>query len=236
MFTFDEFEWLVDQAERNPALEGAFSVLRHVSQHRPRVHLLFAGAHRLEELAPGGRWHDYFINVRPLEVSYLDEDQVRRLLTNPIPDFPLDYAPGVVDQIVRLTRCQPMLVQLFASLLVDRLNSPERRGQGDWGQATAEDVARVAEESLHAGRFYFANLWHEAGEAGRQVLSIAARSGKGCAREALRAQSGLQEGELRETLRRLDQYELLERAGRRWRVPVELTRRAFVELAGGSYE
>jgi hypothetical protein len=231
---FDEFERLVDAAERDPALEGAFSILRHLSQHRPRVYLLFAGAHRLEELAPGGRWHDYFINVRPLGVSYLDEDQARRLLTNPIPDFPLDYAPGVVDEIVRLTRCQPMLVQLTGSLLVDWLNSPERRAQGDWLVATMEDVAHAAGEVLHTGRPYFANLWHDAGEGGRQILRVAARQAEGCSLETLQAQSVLQESKLRERLRRLAQYQLVEEVAGRWRVQVELTRRAFVELAGDS--
>ena len=52
----------------------------------------------MEELAPNGRWHDYFINVRGLEVSYLDEKEARRLLTNPITDFRLDYAKGAVDE------------------------------------------------------------------------------------------------------------------------------------------
>ncbi len=63
----------------------------------------------------------------------------RRLIANPIEGFPLDYAPGAVDEIVRLTCCQPALEQLMGSILVNWLNSPRRREQGDWQTATLED-------------------------------------------------------------------------------------------------
>ncbi len=225
---FDEFERLVDKAEREPALEGAFDILRHLSQHRPRVYLLFAGAYRMEELAPAGRWHDYFINVRGLDVSYLDEKEARRLLTNPIPDFPLDYAEGAVDEIVRLTHCQPYLVQLMGSVLVDWLNSPRRREQGDWRTASLEDVAHAAEEIVRVGRPYFANLWDGADETGRQVLRKIVSQPDAVPQAALAQETALLEDELRALLRRLEQYRLIEPVGGRWRVQVELTHRAFV--------
>jgi DNA-binding IclR family transcriptional regulator len=95
-----------------------------------------------------------------------------------------------------------------------------------------QDVEHVAGEALSVGRPYFANLWSDAGERGRQVLRVAARQAEGCAREILQAQSGLRQDELRQTVRRLAQYQLIEQMDGRWRVQVELTRRAFVGLAG----
>lgn len=65
-----------------------------------------------------------------------------------IPGFPLDYVAGAVDEIIRLTRWQPMLVQLVGSLLVDWLDSPTRRQQRDWLTATMNDVAHAAREIL----------------------------------------------------------------------------------------
>lgn len=232
-FAFDEFERLVAVAEREPRMMGVFDTLRHLSQHRPQVYLLFAGAHRLEELAPGGQWHDYFINVHGLEVSYLDEARARRLITNPIEDFPLDYAPGVVDEILHLTRCQPMLVQLMGSLLVDWLNSPARRQQGDWLTATLEDVAYIAQEILHVGRPYFANLWADAGEEGQQVLGAAVLTAEGLTLAELGRRTSLPADELRPLLGRLQQYQLVELVEDHWRVQVELTRRAFAEFSRG---
>ncbi len=230
-FTFDEFERLVDSAEQNPALVGTFDILRNVSQHRPGVYLLFAGAHRMEEMAPGGRWHDYFISVHGLEVSYLSKAETRRLLTRPIPDFPLDYAPGAVDEIIRLTRCQPYLTQLCGSILVNRLNSPARRKQGDYLTATPADIEHSARELLQQGRPYFANLWKDsAGEAGRQVLAAAAQTPDGVSKEKLALQLRSPADELPPILHRLEQYRLLEPVKGRWRVQVELTRRAFARF------
>lgn len=230
-FTFDEFEWLVDVAEKNPVMEGAFSVLRNLSQHRPSVCLLFAGARRLEDLAPGGRWHDYFIGVRPLEVSYLGEPEARRLITNPIPDFPLDYAPGAVDEIIRLTRCQPMLVQLMGSIQVDWHNNPERRRQGDSLIATLDDVARAASDIIHEGKPYFANLWAEVSDEGQKVLGGVSQEAKGLTVAELAVQVNLPRDELAGLLGQLKQYQLIEQVEDRWRVQVELTRRAFVRFA-----
>jgi hypothetical protein len=222
----------VDAAEKNAEMEGAFSILRHLSQHRPRVYLLFAGAHRLQELAPGGRWHDYFINVRGLEVSYLGEPDARRLLTNPIPDFPLDYAPGTLDEMIRLTRCQPLLVQLMGSILVDWLNSRDRRQQGDWRTATLDDVAYAADQVLSVGRSaYFANLWNDVGDDGQRVLGAVAQSPDGLAPTVLARKTGLPADDLPAVLARLEQYRLVEEIEDRWRVQVELTRRAFARFA-----
>jgi len=230
-FTFDEFEWLVDTAEEHPQMEGAFSILRHIGQHRPRVYLLFAGAHRLEEMAPGGRWHDYFINVRGIEVSYLDEEDARGLITNPIDDFPLNYVPGAVDEIIHLTRCQPMLVQLMCSLLVEWLNSPTRRQQGDWLTVTTNDVACAAEEVLAAGHSaYFVNLWEDAGDGGQRVLRALARSPEGLPYGVLQSRSGIEADHLRKVLSRLTRYQLVEQVGDHWRIQVELTRRAFARF------
>ncbi|MCP4548428.1 MAG: ATP-binding protein [bacterium] len=262
-FTFDEFERLVAIAEKNPALEGAFDLLRHLSQHRPRVYLLFAGAYRLEELAPGGRWHDYFINIRGLQVSYLAEPDARRLLTNPIPDFPLDYAPGAVDEIIRLTHCQPYLVQLAGSVLVDWLNSPTRRQQGDWKTATLDDVAHTAQEILHVGRPYFANLWDNAGETGRQILALLIPKPDGLTQQELLtslaapvsgasppgqgseqshpptpqqlAKTGLPANKLQAELARLEQYKLIVQVEDRYKIQVHLTRQAFARRVKTNY-
>jgi len=55
----------------------------------------------------------------------------------PVDGFPEIYQPEAVDAIVRLTRCQPYLVQLVCYEVVDRLNVEQR-----W-EATAGDVEAV---------------------------------------------------------------------------------------------
>jgi hypothetical protein len=124
-----------------------------------------------------------------------------------------------------------LLVQLMGSILVNRLNSPKRREQGDWQTATREDIAHAAREILNEGQPYFANLWAEAGQEGQRVLGAAARTAEGLAAAELARESGLAADELPGVLTRLEQYRLIELVEGRWRVQVELTRRAFVGFA-----
>jgi len=137
-----------------------------------------------------------------------------------------------VDEIIRLTRCQPMLVQLMGSLLVDWLNSPKRRQQGDWLAATMDDVAHAADEILSVGHSaYFANLWADAGEEGRQVLGAVAQAADGLSPSELTQKAGLAADDLLAVLTRLEQYRLIEQMEGRWRIQVELTRRALARFA-----
>lgn len=232
-FTFDEFEKLVDAVEKNPELEQIFNILRNVIQHRLGIYLLFAGAHRLEELAPSGRWHDYFINVSGIEVTYLDEPDARRLITEPTPDFPVNISPGITDEVLHLTRCQPMLVQRMGHRLVTWLNSAGRRQQGDWLTPTMQDVDHAASEVLQDARGYFINLWQDAGKEGQLVLKATAQTPHGLALSELVEETGLQKEPLSVVLYRLQQYQLVELIEDRWRIQVELTRRAFTEMRPG---
>ena len=47
--------------------------LRHTLQHRPRIMLMFSGAHTFAELGPV--WTDRFISARRLRVSFLKRDE-----------------------------------------------------------------------------------------------------------------------------------------------------------------
>jgi hypothetical protein len=154
-------------------------------------------------------------------------DEACRLITNPIDDFSLDYDPRAVQEIVHLTHCQPYLVQLMGSLLVDWLNDPERRRQGDWHRTTMEDVAHAAEEALHVGRGYFTNLWKDAGEGGHRLLREIAREPEGVSQEVLTERLAMSPEGLDAALTHLRGHQLIEETDARWRVQVELTRRAF---------
>jgi AAA+ ATPase superfamily predicted ATPase len=94
LLCLDEYERL--QRALDAGWGGDFlDALRHTLQHRPRVLLLFTGAHTFAELGPA--WTDRFISARRVRVSFLQPDDVRPLLTKPIPEFDLTYAPGAVD-------------------------------------------------------------------------------------------------------------------------------------------
>lgn len=143
--------------------------VRHTLQHRSRFVLLFTGAHTFAEMGPA--WTDRFINARRVRVSFLQPDDVRPLLTKPIPEFDLTYAPGAVDAVIAATRCQPFLVQAVAFELVQYLNEQQRK------EATPADVETAITRALESGGEYFANVWSDAGVEGQAILRQVARTG-----------------------------------------------------------
>lgn len=131
--------------------------------------LLFTGARAFAELGPA--WTDRFISARRVRVSFLHPDDVRPLLTRPIPEFDLAYAPGAVDAIIQATRCQPFLVQAVAFELVQYLNEQHRK------EAVPADVETAITRALESGGEYFANVWSDAGAEGQEILREIARRG-----------------------------------------------------------
>jgi DNA polymerase III delta prime subunit len=141
--------------------------LRHWLQHRPHVVLMFTGAHTFAEL--GSVWTDRFISARRVRVSFLTCDEVRPLLTQPIPKFAMMYAPGALEAIFAATNGQPFLTQAVAFELIQLLNEQQRK------EATTNDVETAIDRALVSGGEYFANVWNDAGEQGQAVLCALAK-------------------------------------------------------------
>lgn len=166
LLCLDEYEHL--QVTLDAGWGGPFlDALRHIIQHRPRLALLFCGAHTFAEL--GAVWTDRFLSVRRIRVSFLGPEEVRLLLTQPIPEFPMTFAAGALDAIFAATRGQPFLTQAVAFELVQLANQEQRR------EATVKDVDEAIQRALVSGGEYFANLWSDAGTEGQAVLRVLAR-------------------------------------------------------------
>ncbi|MGF1513145.1 MAG: hypothetical protein ACFB5Z_05545 [Elainellaceae cyanobacterium] len=142
LLCLDEFERL-EEVVRETGSRAPLNFFRYVLQNRPQWILLFSGSHTLNELEP--YWSDYLINTRPIRVSYLQEADARELIQKPVPEFPDIYEPDAVDAILRLTHCQPYLVQLTCSTLIDHLN---RGGNPQDKRVTRQDIEAVKNEIL----------------------------------------------------------------------------------------
>jgi len=155
LLCFDEFEKLGSAIAAGRLDERLLDELRHTIQHRQAISLLFAGVQTLEDLGP--RWSSYFISVRPLEIPYLSEAEARDLIIAPDRQvhFPLEYAPAAVSQIITVTRCQPYLVQLVCSAVVQLANRDRTL------LATPALVTEAISKSLDDGAPYFQNVWEE---------------------------------------------------------------------------
>ena len=166
LLCIDEYERLYDTLAAGWGVRFLDS-LRHTLQHCRRVAVMFTGTHTFEELGP--EWTDRFVSARRVRVSFLGRDEVVPLLTQPIPEFDMTYAPGALDAVIDATRGQPFLTQAVGFELVQLLNEHERK------EATPDDAAEAITRALVSGGEYFANVWDDAGEGGRTILCALAR-------------------------------------------------------------
>jgi AAA+ ATPase superfamily predicted ATPase len=119
LLCLDEFERLseVINATNNKAPLNFF---RSVMQNNQRWILLFSGSHTLDELE--SYWNDALINAQSLRMTYLHRNEAIDLIRHPIQQFPDIYSDATVERILYWTNCQPYLIQLLGTVLVDELN------------------------------------------------------------------------------------------------------------------
>jgi hypothetical protein len=90
----------------------------------------------------------------------------RELLANPPdPNFPIDYAPEVLDRIHVLTAGQPYLTQLIGFQLVRHYNQQAfDKGEIRDPIFTLEDLETVITDPtfFDRGRYYFTGVWGQA--------------------------------------------------------------------------
>ena len=224
LLMLDEFEALESAMQRGRYdEEDIFGLLRHLIQHRPRFKVLLAGSHTLAEYQ---RWASYLINIQTVPISYLKEEEARQLIERPVKEFTLRYEASASQRIIDLTRCHPFLVQLLCSELVALKNEQDPSARR---LATLADVEAAVPEALAHGSMFFADLEHnQVNEAGRTVLRQLAACGEGgIADRAQLAQSC--PDSIDETLKLLQQRELIEPIEGGYRFQVELIRRWFMQ-------
>ena len=91
---------------------------------------------------------------------------------SPILDLeaPMRYKAVATDHILQLTRCQPFLVQLICTDVVEHLNQVNRANKTLRRTVTLDDVDAVLDAAMEHGGFYFDDIWHTASAAERVVL------------------------------------------------------------------
>lgn len=164
LLCIDEFERLPDLFPGDHrSLLQLMGLFRATVQNRRNIRLLVAGVAPFDEL--DAIWSDHLINLRELRVEHLDPDSALRLLTRPIPGFDAIPEP-VAREVIARTGCQPLLLQLYGSMLVDRLNAEQRI------EATIDDLTAVDRAVREEGNAvnHFRNIYDSAPDDARAVL------------------------------------------------------------------
>jgi hypothetical protein len=167
LLCLDEYEHLRECLKAGWG-EKFLDALRHTLQHRRRVLLMFTGSHTFEEQGPA--WTNRFLSARRVRVSFLIREEVIPLLTRPVPEFDMTYAPGALEALLDATAGHPFLTQAVAFELVQFLNEQQRK------EATPGDIETAIVRALESSSEYFANVWYDAGSEGQAVLRALVRS------------------------------------------------------------
>lgn len=203
ILALDEFEEIEKKLNRGTLSEDLMAYLRGMMQNRRGIRLLFAGTHTLDEMI-SGLWTPYFRSAVPCRVSYLDEASARTLITNPIKEFPLEYDADAVDWLIEQTHCQPCLIQLTCSVLVDQQNARKSR------HAAMEDVEQALDQVVkETGEYVFRGIWDWIPAGERDVLMQVALATEPAAVAALAHALGKPEAEVRGAVERLIEAEVL---------------------------
>jgi hypothetical protein len=164
IITVDEFELLEQLIEANVVEQRLITFWRGLIQTYPWFVMVFAGLHTLDEMRQD-YWCPLFSSVTAIPVEPLSFSAVQQLITQPSPDFELEYEPIVIQKIFTLTNGQPYLVQLLGHTLVTYFNRMVfEQGAVRDKRITSQDLEIVINSSsfYRDGDAYFMGIWRQA--------------------------------------------------------------------------
>ncbi len=163
LIMFDEFEELQKRVQDGKLTADIFPYLRNLMQHERKVDFVFAGTHKLEELA-AEYWSILFNIAAYKKISFLTPDEVARLVTEPVAPFGLEYDPLALERIFQVAAGHPYFTQLICHEMVAHHNATRR------SYLTTTDVDAVLGRIIEQGEAHFKYIWAESGTQRRLVL------------------------------------------------------------------
>lgn len=191
----DEFEVIQEGIEKGRIDPDLLHYLRAKTSQYGWLALIFAGLHTLDEMG-----HDYrsafYGAAEHIRVGYLAHDDAIRLITQPHPDFALEYEPELREELYRLTYGQPYLLQRICWELVNHWNERFlKEGETTPRILMMDELAPVLTPDFYAAAgYYFDGVWDNVTEAERQMMrAMAGRDAGGWTAAELAAATGQSE-------------------------------------------
>lgn len=222
----DEFEVIEDLIDENKLSKSLLEFWRSLIQTHTYFILIFAGLYTLEEMTKD-YWSPFYGSVDKIQVSFLDYDDSKKLITNPTTDFDADYDPETVEEIYELTHGQPYLIQLICSNLVDFVN--DRISEGRERRFTRSDLIAVLDtkEFWLNGDAYFGGVWGQAKKSGPEGQTAILKElvhGDLLSHEIVE-KTGLTDTQVKESLDTLIKHDVIAEQNNKYSYNVELMRR-----------
>jgi len=152
LLMFDEFEELQRRVEDGRLEPEIFPYFRNLMQHEPRLDFLFSGTHMLEDL--GAEYWSILFNIAAYkQITFLDSDEIRHLVTEPVAGYGMEYDPLAVERIIQVTAGHPYFAQVVCHEMVAFHNETER------SYLTVTHVDQVLERIIERGEAHFKYIW-----------------------------------------------------------------------------
>ncbi|MCP4699007.1 MAG: hypothetical protein GY862_19465 [Gammaproteobacteria bacterium] len=230
------FLLMLDEADLMPSqhlgtLPGFLRALMQEPEYP--VLLLFCGTHALKRM--GRDYSSILFNTAQMRtVSYLTESEAGELLEKPARKI-LEFDPAVLREAYRLTRGQPLLLQLLGDTLIRQFNAVVFGGGERGNFVNLKDLEQAAEVLARQSNAAFENHWHDSDTAVHRVLSALAWATDEHNRKQLDIEgiaAAMQDNRLElprntlfQILERLTEEEILVNEGPTYRYAVPLYRR-----------
>jgi len=167
LLMLDEFDRIQEGIDSGVTSSQVPQNIRFILNNYPAVTAILTGSRRMTQMRKE-YWSVLFGLGSKIEVTAIDRDEARRLVTEPVTGR-LIYPPSVVDRIVDLCACQPFLIQQLCSQVFDRC---ARTNQ----VSVSLDVVEEAASDLVSGLEHFEAFWDFSGsERARFILCIVHR-------------------------------------------------------------
>lgn len=138
--------------------------MKSCGPNEDKVDFVFSGTHRLEDLS-ADYWSILFNIAAYKPITFLDQTEVQRLMTEPIAQYGITYDPLAADRIIQVAAGHPYFTQLILHEMMVYHNESRR------SYLTSADVDKVLERILERGEAHFKHIWAESSPAERDVLS-----------------------------------------------------------------
>jgi len=166
LLLFDEYELIEDKVEDKKLSKDIFLFLSGLVEHKPGLFLIFTGTHLLQEREKQ-YWHPLLHRCEYRNISYLTENDTRRLITEPVKDK-VFYLGSSVNDIMRLTAGQPFYTQLICRNIVEMLNDQKRN------YFYEEDIPVIVREILDNPPPQMIYFWAGLSTEEKAILSVTA--------------------------------------------------------------
>lgn len=167
LLMLDEFDRIQEGIDSGVTSPQVPQNIRFILNNYPGVTAILTGSRRMTQMRKE-YWSVLFGLGNKIEVTAIDRDEARRLVTEPVAGR-LVFPPTVVDRIVDLCACQPFLLQQLCSQVFDRCAKSNQI-------SVSFELVEEAANDLVSGLEHFEAFWDFSGsERARFILCIVHR-------------------------------------------------------------